>query len=413
MAEYTQSDLYTRTFLMVLASDHVTGATGKTVTVTLSKAGGAFAAAVGTVTEIGNGWYSIRLTAADTDTPGDLAFHCTATACDDTDFVDQVLESDATNTTTRTTAATGSRTAGEIIEDALLLCNGLDQDEPVDGASTTIAIRRMNDILRGWHTRGLHEWRKQEVVIPLVDGQEMYLLGSETTDAYWADEEDFYATTVATAAVSGATTLVLTSGTNYTNGDYVGIELDDGTRQWTTATKSSNTLTLADALSDDVSEGATVYMFTDRPSRPLRVLHARRRSATDANDIPVRIEAHNFYRDQPSKETTGTPVHVYYQPTLDSGRLYVWQPAGDVEQQLRLTVERPFSLVGSTADIPDIPDEWNEALTYVLATRLEPTYGHLDAARVRDLRADAARFEMDCLSFDTDTGSLYFAPARR
>ena len=306
-----------------------------------------------------------------------------------------------------------TRTAGDIIEDALLLCNGLDQDEPVDGAATTISIRRMNDILRGWHTRGLHQWRRQEIVLPLVTGQEMYLLGDASTDAYWAEEEDFFSTTVATAAVSGATTLVLTSAANYTNADYVGIELDDGTRQWTTATKSSNTLTLADALTDDVSAGATVYMFTTRPARPLRVIHARRRSATDSTDVPVRIEAHNYYRDQPSKETNGTVVHVQYQPTLTSGRLFLWQPSGDVEQQLRLTVERPFTLVESTSDVPDIPDEWNEALTYVLATRLEPTYGHLDAARVRDLRADAARFEMDCLSFDTDTGSLYFAPARR
>ena len=82
MALLKQSTTYTRSFLMVSSSDHVSGATGKTVTVNLSKAGGAFAAAGGTVTEIANGWYKIALTTTDTNTLGDLAYDCTATGCD-------------------------------------------------------------------------------------------------------------------------------------------------------------------------------------------------------------------------------------------------------------------------------------------------------------------------------------------
>jgi hypothetical protein len=82
---------YSRKFLMVLSSDHITGATGKTVTVNISKgAGGAFGAAAGSVAEIANGWYQISLIGADTSTAGDLAYNCTASGCDPTDFVDQV-----------------------------------------------------------------------------------------------------------------------------------------------------------------------------------------------------------------------------------------------------------------------------------------------------------------------------------
>jgi hypothetical protein len=90
MANLKQSTAYTRAFLMVLSSDHITGATGLTVAVTLSKAGGAFATAGGTVTEIANGWYKVALTTTDTGTLGDLAFHCTSATADPTDFVDQV-----------------------------------------------------------------------------------------------------------------------------------------------------------------------------------------------------------------------------------------------------------------------------------------------------------------------------------
>ena len=90
MAVLKQSTTYTRMFLLVQSSDHLTGLTGATAAVTLSKAGGSFASAGGTITEVANGFYKIALTTTDTNTLGDLAFHITATSADPTDFVDQV-----------------------------------------------------------------------------------------------------------------------------------------------------------------------------------------------------------------------------------------------------------------------------------------------------------------------------------
>lgn len=55
-------------FLMVLSSDHVTPATGLTVTATRSIDGGAFAACANAVSEVGSGVYSIDL--ANTDLNG-------------------------------------------------------------------------------------------------------------------------------------------------------------------------------------------------------------------------------------------------------------------------------------------------------------------------------------------------------
>jgi hypothetical protein len=76
---------------MALSSDHITGATGKTLAISASKAGGAFASISPTVTERGNGWYSIALTSDHTDTVGDLALHITEADCDPTDLVVDVI----------------------------------------------------------------------------------------------------------------------------------------------------------------------------------------------------------------------------------------------------------------------------------------------------------------------------------
>jgi hypothetical protein len=63
---------------------------GLTVSVAISKAGAAFGAAAGAVTEVAYGWYKVSLTAGDTNTLGDLAYQCTAPGADPCAFADQV-----------------------------------------------------------------------------------------------------------------------------------------------------------------------------------------------------------------------------------------------------------------------------------------------------------------------------------
>lgn len=70
---------------MVLTSDHITGATGLTPTVTISKNCGAFAAPAGAVSEIANGWYEIAANAADSNTIGAIVIHATGTGADPSD----------------------------------------------------------------------------------------------------------------------------------------------------------------------------------------------------------------------------------------------------------------------------------------------------------------------------------------
>lgn len=80
--------------LMVQSADHITGATGLTLTVTASKDGGAFGSISPTVTERGNGWYSIALTSSHTDTLGDIALQITAASADPSSVLGQVIAAD-------------------------------------------------------------------------------------------------------------------------------------------------------------------------------------------------------------------------------------------------------------------------------------------------------------------------------
>ena len=78
-------------FFLTSASDHITGLTGATATVTISKNGAAFAAPAGAVTEIGNGWYNFDPAGADTAANGVFLLHATASGGDPADVKAQVV----------------------------------------------------------------------------------------------------------------------------------------------------------------------------------------------------------------------------------------------------------------------------------------------------------------------------------
>ena len=98
-------------FFMADTSDHITGLTGLTPTVTLSKNGGSFAAAEGAVSEVGNGWYALAGDADDRDTLGTLILHATATSADTFDMDIEIGEGELSS------EPAGSSTYTDIITD--------------------------------------------------------------------------------------------------------------------------------------------------------------------------------------------------------------------------------------------------------------------------------------------------------
>lgn len=93
MRSLVQSTARNVLVFLVDSTDHITGKTGMSagLTITESKAGGAFASTTPTVTERGSGWYSLALTTTNTNTLGDYALHITAAGADPIDVAMQVI----------------------------------------------------------------------------------------------------------------------------------------------------------------------------------------------------------------------------------------------------------------------------------------------------------------------------------
>ena len=80
--QITSGTTPTIVFLLVSTSDDKSAVLSASPTVTISKAGGAFAATTNPASEISGGFYKVALTAAETGSVGALAVIATATGAD-------------------------------------------------------------------------------------------------------------------------------------------------------------------------------------------------------------------------------------------------------------------------------------------------------------------------------------------
>ena len=167
-----------------------------------------------------------------------------------------------------------------------------------------------------------------------------------------------------------------------------------------TLVASTNTYTLG--------TGGSVASST----RPLRIIECDRK---DSNNVTVGLTKMSLseYEDLTSKNSNGTPVNYFYDPTLTTGTLKVW-PTPDAtvaaEYTLEVIYQSPIEDFDNSTDDPDFPQEWLEALVYGLARRLARKYGSLEPYEMEDLKEQARESLELALSWDVEDDSIYFEP---
>ena len=132
-------------FKLRLASDHITGATGKSPTVTLSKNGAAFGSPAGAVTEVANGWYKVAGNATDAGTLGPLVLHATAALCDETDEAFEVVAYDPDDGSIGLLDLTAGVETNRTLRQAFRLMLASLAGKLSGAAGTTVTIRDTND----------------------------------------------------------------------------------------------------------------------------------------------------------------------------------------------------------------------------------------------------------------------------
>lgn len=311
-------------------------------------------------------------------------------------------------------ATTFKRNRDQLIGSALRKISAFESGETPDSAAVTEASDALNVMVKHWQASGIHIWTTGEAILFPQLTQVRYTIGTTSTDRIAGD---YVQTALTTAAALGASTIVVSSITGIATAYNIGVELDDGTIQWTTVNgaPSGSTVTLTATLTDSAAVGNFVLVYQSSLVRPVKILDARRYNLISAIDVPLREMDRAEYMDMPNKTSTGAVNSFFYDRrggTNTTGLIYLWPSPETVEEVIKLTVARPIEDFTVAGDDADLPQEWIRAIEWGLADELADEYDVPEPKRTR-IERRAAQYlqevnwwERELISFELvpDTG---------
>lgn len=300
-----------------------------------------------------------------------------------------------------------SKTAGDVVRDALRDASIVGAEQPIQAVDFARGFSAMNDLLAQWQTQGTHLWSETEAILPLNPSQAKYSLGVGGDHCF----TDYVYTTTKLAYAASATSIDVSTTTGMTIGDFIGIELSSGSRYWTTIANvvDSDTVTITTGLSGAASLGASVYTYTTKIDRPLRIAAARYASTQTEGEVPIIQWSRQDYYDQPVKYDQTSVNQWYYSPQLSNGQLSVWGTARTCAEVLRFTFTKPQYVAQDQSEDVLIPVEWYLPLKWCVASELAVTYG-LDPARIQLIEMKASTFLAQALDNDEEMAPFSVHP---
>jgi hypothetical protein len=295
-----------------------------------------------------------------------------------------------------------SLTRDEVINLSLKKMKVLAAGETAGSEEITDASDTLDMMLKVLQMKGLKLWLRKRATMFLALNDSQYGLGTAGDHATYS----YTRTQIKTAAVSGATSLDVDATSGMAASDFIGIELDDGSLQWTTVssvTDSDTVVIPATGLTSAAAEDNYVYFYRTKIDRPLKIAEAFVRSV-DNNDRPVRIIGQKEYLELSNKTSDGAVVAIHYDPQLTTGQLYVWPQSSVVTDTLELVVHRPIEDMDASTNDFDVPAEWLEAIVWNLALRLLPDYAVPEGTK-KEIKEMAPFFLEEAMSGDIEHGA--------
>jgi len=294
----------------------------------------------------------------------------------------------------------------DIIDDALEYCGKKSLGQTTDGTLAATCKRTFDWMLKYWQSKNIGLWLVDTVTVFLQDATasyEVYGSGDHATTS-------FVKTEISTAASETDLTIEVDSISGISNGDYIGVELDDGTLQWTTVNgaPSGTTVTLTDALTDDVAVDNNVYTYTTRAQKFLELLDAQFHQDS-GTEYPVNIISRDEYKNLSLKTSQGKCTQVYVDFKIDRATVYAWPTADSVKDYINLSVRRRIDDLDALANNAAVPQEWLLPLSTNLAYWLAPKLA-VDLNKIGVIKALANESLRDLMGFDQESTSIFIVP---
>jgi len=283
-------------------------------------------------------------------------------------------------------------TRDDIIRQAMLGIGKLGANATPTAVQTQDCAMMLNMMIKQWMGKtdfapGLKVWTRKHGHLFLSNQTGRYLVGPGATG--WTEN---YVYPLSTATVSAAgTVLTVDDVTGISAGYNVGIELDDGSLQWTTASSvntGTNQITIpAPGLDYQSSVGNQIFAYQTAAQQPLEIETAVLRDQ-DLNDTPLNIMIVQDYDMLPNKANPTfiqDPTAIYYEFQL--GNSYLYTDAGaaeDVTKHICLTYMQPVQDFVNGNDTPYYPQEWYLPLCLGLSKLICPMFNRVWTQLMQD-----------------------------
>lgn len=314
-----------------------------------------------------------------------------------------------------------SLTAADIIKSAYEDLGVISPGETVGTNDSTMALTRLNMLVKQLQgDPDISPWLKilsrRRITLALAKGQQTYLVGPATTDSRASTQMG--RTTISAAEAAGQSVLSITSNTDtttypgttltMTNGDIIGIQLDDGTIQWTTISGTpTSTATVSDVLTGAAASGNYVWWFTSRAQRftTLEAAVLREASGTDSS-LNVYRDVREYEQGVSDKYADGDPTAMLVEPLRLNTRITLNSQPTNVSKQIILTALYPAEDYDATTDDIAFPQECFLFLSWELAFLLSASYGRWTQEMEKNRMTALTRAR----SMNPEVSSLYFQP---
>jgi hypothetical protein len=138
-----------------------------------------------------------------------------------------------------------TKTAGDIIQEALRDARIIPAEQPVQNADYARGLTALNNVSKYWQTKGPKQWLIGRAILPLVVDQRKYSLGPDGD--YCTSESDFYNTTTTVALVATNTAITVATTANMVEAfNILDTDPTDSTQDWTAI--NSATLAISSGL---------------------------------------------------------------------------------------------------------------------------------------------------------------------
>lgn len=311
-----------------------------------------------------------------------------------------------------------NNTRNEIIRDSLELIGAYGVGQTISSEDQRFCENQLNRMVKAWQGKGIHLWAKGHAYLYPGDTANVgeFSLGY-ASEVHTTLQEEASNTQLTAAAVATDTVLTVEDTQIMAGADILGLVLADGTVHWTTIVSvgSTTSVTITDAVPSAANSGANVYSYTSPVNKPLRIqsMNCIRGmdlgATTTRTESPMTLLTQDEYFNLSIKTISGTPTHFYYQPQLDTGRLFLWPRPDSVSTYFEFTFDKILEDFDSALNTPDFPSEWLECIVYQLAYRIAPAFGK----NKNMVQPEASSMLADMLDWDQEIGTVQIVPDHR